>query len=86
MTVAPTHTLETVRTLVVAQLKLDAQAELPGPDDDLWGLGMTSLALLGLTLSIEDAFEISLPDGSLTESTFRTLTTISAAVEAARTG
>jgi acyl carrier protein len=45
---------------------------------------MTSLTCLGLLLSVEDTFRVELPEDALKESTFRTLTTISAAVEAAR--
>jgi acyl carrier protein len=78
------NTVGAIRALVVRQLNLQPLGDRPGPEDDLWALGMTSLTCLGLLLSVEDAFGVQLPEDALKESTFRTLTTISAAVEAAR--
>jgi acyl carrier protein len=79
----PENTVGAVRARVVQQLNLQAPGDQPGPEDDLWDLGMTSLTCLGLLLSVEDAFGVQLPEDALKESTFRTLATISAAVEAA---
>ena len=84
MTIAEASTLDTVRTLVVEQLNLPARGDLPGAEDNLWDLGMTSLGCLGLMLAIEDAFAIDLPKDALKESTFRTLGTISAVVDLTR--
>ncbi|BCJ44525.1 hypothetical protein GCM10010168_13380 [Actinoplanes ianthinogenes] len=75
---------ETVRSLVTKQLNLNGYSQDLRPDDDLWNLGMTSLTCLGLMLSIEDTFEIELPDEALKEATFRSINTISAAVESSR--
>ncbi|WP_212846520.1 phosphopantetheine-binding protein [Actinoplanes ianthinogenes] len=66
------------------QLNLNGYSQDLRPDDDLWNLGMTSLTCLGLMLSIEDTFEIELPDEALKEATFRSINTISAAVESSR--
>jgi acyl carrier protein len=84
MTIDQRSTADTVRALVVQQLNLSAHGDQPDPEDNLWDLGMTSLTCLGLLLSVEDAFGVELPEDALKESTFRTLTTISAAIEAAR--
>lgn len=84
MTTHQRSTVDTVRALVVEQLNLSAHGDQPAPEDDLWDLGMTSLTCLGLLLSVEDAFRVELPENALKESTFRTLSTISAAVEEAR--
>lgn len=75
---------DTVRSLVTKQLNLNGYSQDLRPDDNLWHLGMTSLTCLGLMLSIEDAFEIELPEEALKESTFRSINTISAAVESSR--
>ncbi|WP_205215219.1 phosphopantetheine-binding protein [Amycolatopsis albispora] len=66
------------------QLNLNGYSQNLRPDDNLWRLGMTSLTCLGLMLSIEDTFEIELPEEALKESTFRSINTISAAVESSR--
>jgi acyl carrier protein len=75
---------DTVRSLVTKQLNLNGYSQDLRPDDNLWSLGMTSLTCLGLMLSIEDTFEIELPDEALKEATFRSINTISAAVESSR--
>ncbi|KAB2343790.1 phosphopantetheine-binding protein [Actinomadura rudentiformis] len=75
---------DTVRSLVTQRLNLNGYSQDLRPDDNLWSLGMTSLTCLGLMLSIEDTFEIELPEEALKESTFRSINTISAAVESSR--
>ncbi|RSM57996.1 acyl carrier protein [Actinoplanes sp. ATCC 53533] len=75
---------DTVRSLVTKQLNLNGYSQDLRPDDNLWSLGMTSLTCLGLMLSIEDTFEIELPEEALKEATFRSISTISAAVESSR--
>jgi acyl carrier protein len=75
---------DTVRSLVTKQLNLNGYSQDLRPDDNLWSLGMTSLTCLGLMLSIEDTFEIELPDEALKGATFRSINTISAAVESSR--
>lgn len=75
---------DTVRSLVTKQLNLNGYSQDLRPGDNLWSLGMTSLTCLGLMLSIEDTFEIELPEEALKESTFRSIDTISAAVESSR--
>ncbi|MEV0158045.1 phosphopantetheine-binding protein [Micromonospora sp. NPDC050686] len=75
---------DTVRSLVTKQLNLNGYSQDLRPDDNLWSFGMTSLTCLGLMLSIEDTFEIELPEEALKEATFRSINTISAAVESSR--
>jgi acyl carrier protein len=84
MAIDQRSTIDSVRALVVQQLNLPAHGGQPGPQENLWNLGMTSLTCLGLLLSVEDAFGVALPETALKESTFRTLATISAAIEEAR--
>lgn len=84
MPVSQPAVADTVRRLVMEQLNLNGYGHELRPDEDLWRLGMTSLTCLGLMLSIEDTFEIELPEEALRNSTFRSIDTISAAVESSR--
>lgn len=84
MPVTQPSVADTVRRLVMKQLNLKGSGHEPRPDEDLWRWGMTSLTCLGLMLSIEDTFEIELPEDALQQSTFRSINSISAAVESSR--
>jgi acyl carrier protein len=84
MTISQPSVMDTVRGIVDQQLNFSVQGYEWSPDDDLWDLGMTSLTCLGLMLSIEDAFDIELPEQLLKESTFRSVNAITAAVEGVR--
>jgi acyl carrier protein len=75
---------DTVRRLVTEQLNLNGSGHDLPLDEDLWRLGLTSLTCLGLMLSVEDTFEIELPEGALQDSTFRSINAISAAVKSSR--
>jgi len=81
MTTFKPSTVDTIRRLIDQQLNLSVYGYELGLDDDLWAFGMTSLTCLGLMLSIEDAFEIELPDEMLKESTFGSVNAIREAVE-----
>ena len=84
MPVSRPSVADTVRRLVAQQLNLNGYGHEVRPDEDLWRLGMTSLTCLGLMLSIEDTFGIELPEDALQDSTFRSINTISEAVESSR--
>jgi acyl carrier protein len=84
MTISRPLLIDTVRDIVDAQLHITAHGFELDHDADLWQLGLTSLTCLGLMLSIEDAFGIELPEEALKESTFRTISTITAAIASAR--
>ncbi len=75
-----------VRKLIDQQLNFVAHGLQLKDDDNLWDLGMTSLTCLGLMLSIEETFDVELPEEVLKESTFRTVESITAAVDAALEG
>ncbi|MEU8119527.1 phosphopantetheine-binding protein [Spirillospora sp. NPDC049024] len=51
------------------------------PDTDLWDLGMDSFATIKVMVAIEEEFAIEFPDAMLTRETFRTLGSITAALE-----
>jgi acyl carrier protein len=75
---------DTVRQVIKDQLNFTVNGCELGPDDNLWDMGMTSLTCLGLMLNTEDAFGIELPESLLKESTFRSVSSIVAAVEGVR--
>ncbi|MEU7040963.1 phosphopantetheine-binding protein [Streptomyces varsoviensis] len=75
-----------VRKLIDQQLNFVAHGVRLKDDDNLWDLGMTSLTCLGLMLSIEETFDVELPEEVLKESTFRTVASITEAVDAALEG
>lgn len=84
MTTSQESTVDTVRRMADQLLNFSAHGHDLRPDDDLWKLGMTSLTCMGLMLSIEDTLEVELPEEFLKEDTFRSVDTITAAVEEAR--
>lgn len=51
--------LETLQTILVEELGLD---EPPAPEATLKDLGADSLDRLNLTMAIEDAFQVTIPD------------------------
>jgi acyl carrier protein len=86
MTTSRASTEETVRQVIQDQLHFTVNGTELGRDDNLWDMGMTSLTCLGLMLNTEDAFGIELPETLLKESTFRSISSIVAAVEGVRNG
>ncbi|GAA4549814.1 phosphopantetheine-binding protein [Amycolatopsis samaneae] len=53
------------------------------PESNLWELGLDSMQSIELLFSIEDTFDVSLPDEDLTDATFSTAGNLWSAVEAA---
>jgi acyl carrier protein len=86
MTASRASIEETVKQVVKDELHFTVNGAELGRDDNLWDLGMTSLTCLGLMLNTEDAFGIELPEALLKESTFRSVSSIAAAVEGAQNG
>jgi acyl carrier protein len=52
-----------------------------GDDVDLYQLGMTSHASVGVMLALESTFDIEFPDRMLTRSVFESVAAISTAIE-----
>jgi acyl carrier protein len=73
-----------VRRVIKEQLSFAVDGSELSPDDNLWERGMTSLTCLGLMLNTEDAFGIEFPETLLKEATFRSISSIVAAVEGVR--
>lgn len=52
------------------------------PDDDLRSVGLSSLDMVNLVLSVESEFDVSVPDADITPAKFRSISTIAALVAA----
>ena len=52
------------------------------PDDDLRSLGLSSLDMVNLVLSVEAEFGVSIPDADITPAQFRSIATIATLVTA----
>lgn len=52
------------------------------PDDDLRSVGLSSLDMVNLVLSVEAEFGVSIPDADITPAQFRSIATIATLVTA----
>jgi acyl carrier protein len=52
------------------------------PDDDLQNVGLTSLDMVNLMLSVEAEFDLKIPDPDMTPRNFRSIAAIDALVSA----
>jgi len=55
------------------------------PESDLRDLGLTSLDMVALVLSVEAEFDLTIPEAQITPANFRTIMTINALVSSLRT-
>ena len=53
-------------------------------DDDLRAIGLTSLDMISLVLSVESMFDVRIPEAEITPANFRTVSTIDALVATLR--
>jgi acyl carrier protein len=65
-----------LRRIVAAHGKLSMPIETVGDEADLFALGMDSLAVVNVMLSIEDRFGIEVPDAMLNRRSFATVATL----------
>lgn len=72
-------------TDVVRRMLIDRSIEAPvAPDVDLREIGLTSLDMVDLVLSVECAFDLQIPEAEITPANFRSIATIDALVNALR--
>lgn len=83
MTVQFADIEDALREIVRTQGKLKVPAARIQPEDDLFRLGMSSLATVNVMLAIETRFDIEIPEKSLTRETFRTIANLAALVRQA---
>ncbi len=73
-----------LRRIVQTQGKFGVSAARIKPDDDLYGLGLSSLATVNVMLAIETSFDIEIPDEALTRDMFRTVASLAGLVRRLR--
>ena len=70
-------------TALVDRLLAERSLRYPAfPDDDLRSLGLSSLDMVNLVLSVESEFDVSIPDADITPARFRSIATIATLVTA----
>ena len=71
----------TVRTVLDEHGKLPVAVAELGDDKDLFDVGLSSLTTVNVMLELEDAFEVEFSEEMLNRSTFRSVESISSAIE-----
>jgi acyl carrier protein len=69
-----------IKEIVAAHLGKAIDPESIPIDGDLYTLGLTSLATVGLMLALEDRFDIEFPEAMLGRATFRSVANIADSV------
>jgi acyl carrier protein len=70
-------------TALVNRLLVERSLQFPAfLDDDLRSVGLSSLDMVNLVLSVESEFDISIPDADITPARFRSIATIATLVTA----
>lgn len=75
------ETLDLVKSIVAKNGELDREISTVGLLDDLFNLGMSSRATVGVMLDIEETFDIAFPDEMISREVFESIEAISKAVE-----
>jgi acyl carrier protein len=73
--------IESIREILARQGSLSVDAQTLAEDTDLYSVGLTSLATVGIMLALEDKFEIELPESMLSRGTFRSISAMAEAVD-----
>ncbi len=69
-----------LRRILTTYGRLSVPAEGLADDDDLFAVGLDSLAIVNVMLALEEAFDIELPDNMLNRRTFASIHALEAAV------
>ena len=70
-----------VRELLATHGRLSTDVSSLDDDSDLYQAGLTSLATVGLMLSLEDGFDVEFPDSMLSRKTFASIESIAEAID-----
>jgi acyl carrier protein len=73
-------TATTVQAILREHGRIEVDVGRLGPDDDLYGAGLTSHASVSLMLALEEAFDIEFPEHLLTRATFGSIGSIEEAI------
>ena len=72
-----------IRRAVAQHGGIDRPIDRIGDEDDLYSLGMTSHAAVGVMLAVEDELGLEMPDELLVRATFRSIAAIDEAIDRA---
>jgi acyl carrier protein len=69
-----------IRKIIVQHGRLTVDATAIDEDADLYSLGLTSLATVGIMLALENKFDFEFAESMLSRETFRSISSIKVAV------
>lgn len=72
--------LSAIRGILAQHGRLNVDIAALDEDFDLYSVGLTSLATVGIMLALEDRFDVEFPESMLSRSTFRSIASIAEAV------
>lgn len=72
-------TLEAIREIIARHGRLAAGSF--ADSDDLYQVGLTSLATVGVMLALEEQFDIEFPESKLSRATFRSIEAIAETID-----
>lgn len=70
-----------IRKILAENGRLALPVDALEDDDDLFAAGLDSLAIVNVLMSLEETFDIELPDDKLSRKSFGTITVIRSVVE-----
>lgn len=72
--------VEAIREILAQHGRLSVDVGSLDEESDLYSVGLTSLATVGIMLALEDRFDIEFPESMLSRKTFKSVSTIAEAV------
>jgi acyl carrier protein len=72
--------VDAIREILAKQGSLSVDVQTLDEETDLYTVGLTSLATVGIMLALEDRFDVELPESMLSRTTFRSIATMAEAV------
>lgn len=72
--------IEAIREILSQHGRLSVDVKSLDKESDLYAVGLTSLATVGIMLALEDRFDIEFPESMLSRKTFKSVSSITEAV------
>jgi acyl carrier protein len=72
--------LQVIRDIIIQHGRLPGGGSQITDDTDLYSVGLTSLATVGVMLALEEQFDIEFPESKLNRATFRSVAAIASLV------
>lgn len=69
-----------IREILSKVARLQSSVSDLGPDDDLYAVGLSSLASVNVMLAIEEEFDVEFPDELLTRRSFQSISSLTSVV------